>query len=237
MARQPYIAPSVAVFAALAILSVSAFAFAAGTESPTRDETRKILRELPDGVHPLYVLGDLNEDGKVDREDLRILSEFVDAQRTNGFAPGGLTCIAAGDVNRDGNVDSADIGMLKDWLARAPELPAPALYWSSQLPCSYSHLMVASKVQSHPGEVVAVLVVGKGVDPAKTELRIHSGPATVTRAGGGRGFDVKVAATATSSDYIVLKLTVPDRRDYYYQLPVVKKSYQGEPPMPASITR
>lgn len=126
--RHPGLGFSATVFVALMIASISTVACAASATSRRVEKLREMMRELPDGVFPLYVIGDLNEDGKVNGGDLRILTELVASLDNKSPAPHGLSCIAAGDVNRDGDLDSADVAMLKDWLARAPELSAPALY-------------------------------------------------------------------------------------------------------------
>jgi dockerin type I repeat protein len=120
------------VLAAVSLLGSDSIVLAAGPESRQVEQLRKLMRALPDGALPLYVLGDLNEDGKVDHEELRILAEYIASQKKNAPPPRDLRCIAAADVNRDGKVDSVDLAMLKDWLTRVPELSVPALYWSRQ---------------------------------------------------------------------------------------------------------
>ena len=127
--------------------------------------------------------------------------------------------------------------MLKDWLTRAPELSAPALYWSRELPCSYSRLTIATMTQSPRGATVPVILIGEGLDTTNTTLKIHSGPATVMRPTSSNTFEVKVDSKAKSSDYIVLDLTTPGPREYYYQFPIVEPSHIGEPPMPTGISR
>jgi len=195
------------------------------------------MRTLPDGAVILYVLGDLNEDGKVDREDLRILTALVASLAKNAPPPPELRCIAAADVNRDSNVDSSDIAMMKDWLTHAPELAAPALYWSRELPCSYSRLTIATMTRAPRGGTVPVILIGDRLDTSNTTLKIHSGPATVMRATSSNTYEVKVDAKAKSSDYVVLDLTTPGPREYFYQFPVVEPSHIGEPPMPTGISR
>ena len=236
-ARHRRIGFSSLLLAALSILSTSALSRAAGPASERAEKMRAMMRGLPDGAVPLYVLGDLNEDGKVDRSDLAILTDLVASLKKDAPAPPGVSCIAAADVNRDGDVDSADVNMLKDWLTRVPELSVPALYWSHQLPCSYSRLMIATMTQSHPGEAVPVILIGDGLDTANTKLAIHSGPATVMHGRNDKSFEVKVDSKAKSSDYVVLDLTTPGPREYFYQLPVIEPSHTGEPPMPAGVSR
>ena len=173
----------------------------------------------------------------MDREDLRILTDLVASLAKNAPAPPELRCIAAADVNRDNNVDSSDVAMLKDWLTRAPELSAPALYWSRELPCSYSRLTIATLTQSPRGAMVPVLLIGDGLNTTNTILKIRSGPAIVTRGTSGNTYEVKIDSKAKSSDYVVLDLTTPGPREYYYQFPIVEPSHLGEPPIPTGISR
>jgi len=225
------------ILAALATLSTSRISSAADPTSERTEKMRQLMRTLPDGAVVLYVLGDLNEDGKVDRKDLQILTELVASLAKNSPAPPELRCIAAADVNRDNNVDSSDVAMLKDWLTRAPEISAPALYWSRELPCSYSRLTIATMTQSPRGATVPVILIGDGLDTTNTTLKIHSGPATVIRATSSNTYEVKVDSQAKSSDYIVLDLTTPGPHEYYYQFPIVEPSHLGEPPMPTGVSR
>jgi hypothetical protein len=236
-ARYLRIGFSFLVLAALGTLAPNPISRAADPASERAEKLSKIVRTLPDGAIVLYVLGDLNEDGKVDREDLRIMTELVAALAKNAPAPPDVRCIAAADVNRDTNVDSSDVDILKDWLTRAPELSAPALYWTRDLPCSYSRLTIATMTQSPRGGSVPVILIGDGLDTANTTLKIHSGPATVMRPTSSNTFEVKVDAKAKSSDYVVLDLTTPGPHEYFYQFPIVEPSHVGEPPMPAGVSR
>ena len=225
------------ILAALGILAINPISRAADPASERTEKLRQLMRTLPDGAVVLYVLGDVNEDGKVDREDLRILTELVASLAKNSPAPPEVQCIAAADVNRDGNVDTSDVDMLKDWLTRVPELSAPALYWSRDLPCSYSRLTIATMTQSPRGGTVPVILIGDGLDTTNTTLKIHSGPATVMRPTNSNTFEVKVDSKAKSSEYVVLDLTTPGPREYFYQFPIVEPSHVGEPPMPAGVSR
>jgi len=225
------------MLAALGILSTNRISRAADPSSERNEKLRQLMRTIPDGAVVLYALGDLNEDGKVDREDLRIMTVLVASLTKNAPAPAELRCVAAADVNRDSNVDSSDVDMLNAWLTRAPELSAPALYWSRELPCSYSRLTIATTTQSPRGATVPVILIGEGLDTTNTKLKIHSGPATVMRPTSSNTYEVKVDSKAKSSDYIVLDLTTPGPREYYYQFPIVEPSHIGEPPMPAGVSR
>jgi len=225
------------MLAALGILSTNRISRAADPSSERNEKLRQLMRTIPDGAVVLYALGDLNEDGKVDREDLRIITVLVASLTKSAPAPAELRCVAAADVNRDSNVDSSDVDMLNAWLTRAPELSAPALYWSRDLPCSYSRLTIATMTQSPRGATVPVILIGEGLDTTNTTLKIHSGPATVMRVTSSNTFEVKVNSKAKSSDYIVLDLATPGPREYYYQFPIVEPSHIGEPPMPAGVSR
>jgi hypothetical protein len=198
---------------------------------------RAVMRTLPDGVYPLYVLGDVNEDGKVDRNDLGILTKLVAALEKHAPLPAAATCIAAADIDRNGDIDARDVRGLQNWLKDTPALPGPALYWQPGLPCSYMHLMVASKAQAHPGETIPVILLGDGLAANNTQLMVESGPATAERASDGHSFAVKVASSAGEKDHIVLRILAPPAREYFYTITVVIPPSPGGPPMPAGISR
>lgn len=210
---------------------------AAGPAGDDIAAKREIVRGLPDGVVPLYVLGDLNEDGRVDREDLRILTELVAMLEKSAPQPAGLGCVAAGDVNLDGNIDSADVKRLSEWLGKANEITTPAMYWKPGLPCGFARLAVASKAQARPGEEFAVMLIGSGLDAHNTRVAIHSGPATVAGAADGKGYTIKTSREAKDGDYLVLRVTEPERREYFYTVPVVVPPADDGIPAPAGAPR
>ena len=194
----------VAVTLILASCGVRAEAAGPADEIAARRET---VRGLPDGVVPLYVLGDLNEDGRVDREDLRILTELVAMLEKNAPRPRGLSCVAAGDVNLDGEINSADIKRLAEWLGKANEITTPAMYWKPGLPCQLARLSVASRAQARPGEEFPVMLIGSGLDVWLTRhgirrvivsgIRTEQCCETTTRMASDLGYDVDYVTEAT----------------------------------------
>ena len=62
-------------------LGVATAASAAGAKADQpSDATKQALSSLEEGSVPLYVLGDLNEDGRVDKEDRKLLSDLIAAR-------------------------------------------------------------------------------------------------------------------------------------------------------------
>ena len=72
------------------ILALLAVLAAAGVEQrklpPDYEKKREAIGKLEAGVVPLYVLGDLNEDGAVDQEDLKLLRAYVAQKSTAGIS-------------------------------------------------------------------------------------------------------------------------------------------------------
>src|SRR6476661_6826145 len=59
---------------------------------PDYEKKREAISKFEAGVVPLFVLGDLNEDGIVDQKDLQLLRSYV-AHPANA----GISCLAAAD--------------------------------------------------------------------------------------------------------------------------------------------
>ena len=78
-------------------------------------------RKSETGVAPLFVLGDLNEDGTVDQKDLELLRGYI--AHAGGAA---ISCLAAADLDDNGSISSKDVAVLEQILARGAVL-APAL--------------------------------------------------------------------------------------------------------------
>src|SRR4030088_2662535 len=85
---------SLAVVAALVLMLAPKNALRA--EAPS-DSGQQQWPELKLGLTPLKVLGDLNEDGRVDQKDRQLLAQMV-ASHNQGI-PAGVTCAAAADIN------------------------------------------------------------------------------------------------------------------------------------------
>jgi hypothetical protein len=227
----------VVLVAALMFGFMASSALCAEAQDAHAERMQAVMRTLPDGVYPLFVLGDLNEDGKVDRNDLAILNELVAAIGRHAPLPAGATCIAAADIDRNGDIDARDVNGLRDWLKHTPALAGPALYWQPNLQCAYRHLTVAATAQAYPGETIPVILLGDGLNAGNTHLMVESGPATASRASDGRGFAVKVSSSAGEKDHIVLRILTPPAREYFYTIPVVIAASPGGPPMPPGISR
>jgi hypothetical protein len=139
------------------------------------------LDEVRDDVLPLFVLGDVNEDGIVDDTDVELLGLALD-----GLAPESVTCLAAGDISRDGELDEADFDRLVDMVADGPPL-APALFAAPYLPCSYSGLHLAASLEIEPDAPVRLRIFGDGDETLEV---VPEGPVEVAPAEDGRGVDV-----------------------------------------------
>ena len=228
---------AVAFAVALTLGVIASSAHCADSQDAQTARMRAVMRTLPDGVYPLYILGDVDEDGKVDRDDLAILTRLTASLKKHAPLPAAATCIAAADIDRNGDIDARDVRILQNWLKDTPALAGPALYWQPGLPCSYLHLIVASKAQAYPGETIPVILLGDGLTASNTRLMVESGPATASRASDGHSFAVKVASSAGEKDHIVLRILTPPAREYFYTIPVVTPPSPGGPPMPAGISR
>src|SRR5215471_7180799 len=78
---------------------------------PDFEKKREAIRNFESGVVPLFVLGDLNEDGSVDQEDLKLLRAFVVQKNAAG-----ISCMAAADLNESHSIDAKDIEVLEQIL-------------------------------------------------------------------------------------------------------------------------
>src|SRR5438309_9923277 len=91
---------------------------------PDYEKKREAISNFEAGVVPLFVLGDLNEDGVVDQEDLRLLRAYVGHPSSAGSA--GISCLAAADLDDNGSINAHDVEVLAQILSKAP-VKAPAL--------------------------------------------------------------------------------------------------------------
>jgi hypothetical protein len=211
--RSPLSAAGLVLLVGLA-LTRSALMAAGAAENPHHD-----WPNFEEGLMPMYVIGDLNEDGVVDQKDRAILAAI--AASPSSPTPASATCLAAGDLNFDGRVDRNDLEMLDRWLKRRPKLAVPALGYQATLPCGFTNAIVAARYEAHPGERVPIRFLEHGLTSANSTVTLHSGPATVKASRDGGGYDVTTSPTAKPGDSVAVLLTLPNGRRYLYTYPVI----------------
>jgi len=190
---------------------------------PPVHRTENLLPQLEEGLTPLFILGDLNEDGIVDQKDRDLLAKIV-AAPSGSPPPAAATCVAAGDLDFDRVIDKRDLKRLDSWLEGGHRLRVPALGYQPSLPCEFKHLFVAVLLDAPLGTPVPIRFLEPGVSAKNAKVRIQSGPASVRP--DGRGYLVQTTSAAKPGDEIVLLITLPKDREYLY-------SYQIEPwPIP-----
>lgn len=177
-----------------------------------------LVDSLEEGARPLFVLGDVDEDGKFDRKD-RILIK----QLAQGKMPSAVTCPAAADLNLDGRIDMKDLA-LADKMLRFNPVRIPALYAPYKLPCKFNHFFIASRADAHPGDVNTIYFLDAHLTASNTTVKVISGPATVNPTANGHGYVMQISSTAQLESMITILIeTSRDRKKYryYYSFPVL----------------
>jgi hypothetical protein len=173
---------------------------------------QQMILALPVDVRILYIVGDLNGDGRVDAKDLNLLRAAV---ASKGSTPAGVTCMAAGDVNLDRVVDNKDVEVLSGWLRASPQIAIPALYWQPSVPCSPGEPFLGATIDPRPNSNVRVRFLEPVYSPSNVSLVVRSGPATFRPAMDGKGFDGHTLSRARPGQTVTTMVTLPDGRRYY----------------------
>src|SRR5438309_2758904 len=100
---------------------------------PDYEKKREAISNFEAGVVPLFVLGDLNEDGAVDQEDLKLLRAYVGHPTSAG-----ISCLAAADLDDNGSINAHDVTVLEQILSKGA-VTAPALSSPARLGCDFKH--------------------------------------------------------------------------------------------------
>jgi hypothetical protein len=180
------------------------------------------------GLVPLFVVGDVNEDGRIDQTDVRLVREL--ARRTGRIGVDKrITCPAAGDIDQNGAIDDEDATTLAGWIRLG--ITAPALSYLSALPCNFTRLfLAASPALPRDGKGFLRFLDGK-LTTANSTVVVEQGDATV-KAADRSDFEVTPGATARLGDLVVLKITLPANRTYYYSMRILKSSQALEAEYP-----
>jgi len=178
---------------------------------PDYEKKREAISNF-EAVVPLFVLGDLNEDGVVDQEDAKLLRAYV---AHSGSA--GISCPAAADLDDNGSINAHDIELLERILSKGA-VKAPALSAHARLGCDFKHFFIAALPQGRAGSTVPIHFLDPGFNTQNSTATIFTGPATVVSNHGA--FLVQVAKSAPAGAIVTVSLTLADKQRYLYSFRV-----------------
>jgi hypothetical protein len=164
------------------------------------------------GVVPLFVLGDLNEDGVLDQEDLKLLRAYV-------AHPGsaGISCLAAADLDDNGSINAHDVAVLEQVLSKGA-VKAPALSSHARLGCDFKHFFIAALPQGRAGSAVPIHFLDPRFSTQNSTATIFAGQATVVSNHGA--FLVQIAKSAPEGTIVTVSITLADKQKYLYSFRV-----------------
>ena len=188
---------------------------------PDADAKIAALNAAGVGLLPLYVLGDVNEDGQVDGQDRDLIRRLVESGGdTQPSAE--ISCPAAADLNGNGSIDQRDVELISDWVKKG-KLVAPALASSSYLPCNFKNFLLAASAASDPGGTFVVRFLDAALNASNTAVTVAGGPVEIAAAADGRGYIATIRSNASPGELVTLKIALPNSRAYLYTVTVGAK--------------
>lgn len=186
------------------------------TLPPGYEKKMQAISNFEAGVVPLFVLGDLNEDGTVDQEDLKLLRAYV-------AHPGsaGISCLAAADLDDNGSINARDVTVLEEILSKGP-VKAPALSSHARLGCDFKHFFIAALPQGRAGSAVPIHFLDPRFNTQNSIATIFGGPATVIGEHGA--FIVQIAKNAPAGAIVTVSMTLADKQKYLYSFRIAPGS-------------
>jgi hypothetical protein len=203
--------------AAVLLLCATALLFAISPAQqkklpPDYEKKREAISNFQAGVVPLFVLGDLNEDGVINQEDVKLLRAY--AARPNSA---GISCLAAADLDGNGSINAHDVEVLEQILSKGA-VKAPALSGHARLGCDFKHFFIAALPQGQPGGAVPIHFLDPRFNTQNSMATILTGPATVVNNHGA--FLVQIAKSASAGAIITVSITLADKQKYLYSFRV-----------------
>jgi len=202
---------------AAAMLCATALLFAVAQAQqkklpPDYQKKMQAISSFEAGVVPLFVLGDLNEDGVVDQEDLKLLRAYV-------AHPGsaGVSCLAAADLDDNGSINAHDVAVLEQILTKGA-VKAPALSSHARLVCDFKHFFIAALPQGRAGGAVPIHFLDPRFNAQNSTATIFAGPATVISEHGA--FIVQIAKSAPAGAIVTVAIAMADQQKYLYSFRV-----------------
>jgi Dockerin type I domain len=179
---------------------------------PDYQKKMQAISNFEAGVVPLFVLGDLNEDGMVDQEDLKLVRAYV-AHPVGA----GISCLAAADLDDNGSINAHDIAVLEQILSKGA-VRAPALSSHARLGCDFKHFFIAALPQGRPGGTVPIHFLDPRFTTQNSTTTIFAGPATIVSEHGA--FLVQIAKSAPVGAIVTVSIAMADKQKYLYSFRV-----------------
>jgi len=177
---------------------------------PDYEKKRAAIAGFEAGVVPLFILGDLNEDGNVDEQDLKLLRAYA-TQKSSA----GISCLAAADLDENRVIDQKDAATLEQILKKG-KVAAPPLSSRSGMGCDYRNFFIAARPGTAAGGVVPIHFLDPSFNSQNSTVTVTAGQATVSA--GRDEFVVRVPAGASGT--VTVAISVPGPRRYFYTFPV-----------------
>ena len=206
---------------ALVLACAAAAADSQSRSAPASEWQAKMaaVRNAGSGLVPLFVLGDVNEDGRIDQKDLALVRQLAKQPRPT-LPTKTIPCPAAGDLDQDGTISVRDVAALTKWIQLG--VTTPALSYLSALPCNFTHLSIAASPGVEPGRKAYIRFMDRNLNSLNSAVTVEEGDAAIASASDGGGYEVTPGATAKTGELIVLKITIPKNKSYYYSLRLVR---------------
>ena len=179
---------------------------------PDYQKKMQAISNFEAGVVPLFVLGDLNEDGTVDQEDLKLLRAYI-----GHAASADISCLAAADLDDNGSINAHDVAVLEQVLSKG-QVKAPALSSHARLGCDFKHFFIAALPQGRAGSAVPIHFLDPRFNTQNSTATIFAGPATIVSEHGA--FMVQVARSAPAGAVVTVSITLADKQKYFYSFRV-----------------
>jgi hypothetical protein len=166
------------------------------------EERLETLQKLEVGAAPLFVFGDVNEDGKVNAADLELMKELA-----AGKSPATATCPAAGDFNQDGRIDATDVDAMRKMLS-AESQATLTLGYPYRLPCSFKRLLVAAHPNADEKGENSVYFLDAHFTTVNSTVVVQMGKAAVTPMADHHGYIIDTLTSTGESGTLVVKITL-----------------------------
>ncbi len=160
------------------------------------------LNHLEVGAAPLFVFGDVNEDGKVDAADLALIEQLA-----AGESPAAATCPAAGDFSQDGKIDATDVAAMQKLLS-AGSATTLTLGYPYSLPCSFDNLLVAAHPNADKQGENSIYFLDSQFTTENSTVVASTGDAAITATADHRAYIVDALAAQGESGTMTLKITL-----------------------------
>ena len=162
-----------------------------------------LLRQIPIGMYPFYMLGDVDGDGQINEQDWELIDQLIAGSLEE------TPCNMAADISRNGVIDQADLDMFEIYFLEPGSVSNIPLYAQPALRCKEFDPILAARVDVFPGDSIPIRLLTDMYAWDSVFLEINGPVEGIIERPDEKGWDILVNDAIEFEHLIAIDLQLP----------------------------